>query len=371
MTLKRMTMKAATMMTMATVMTMTLAATALTACGSDDDDKKGSDPTTETEDAAEQARIHEEWQAEAMYGQLCMTDTTQGPEVLVSRIGKALYSVTPTVYYTIANTVDEARDSYMGIVGVASNDSIVTSMPDDVKRGDVHVSFAPSQADGEVARITVDCPRLANVVTSIIFLTEAAWPENDLAPPFNFLSLWQYLPNGNYYLTVRDSKGGMGLMLTFDSGWTVHNTINEGGGKWDIYNNETLACLDCYKCLSSCMLYYPDKFQSMMDAFASKGDTNSKTYQVLKRLWTDRANTYRAPQNERQFLYHNSCRKSGIFYVGVWYAVFNEKKLSLEQHEYSAMQLILATWPRGVPGHNAWFYSDYVRNESDWKVIMR
>jgi len=349
----------------------------LTACSKDDDNG------TQEENAADVAKVLEQVQADAMYNQLCMPDTTKVPTTLVSRIGKVLYTVMPTIYYTIANSVEEARDRYESIVAVASNDSIVISpLPDDVKRGDVHVSFAASSAPGEVARITVDCPRLKDVVTSIVFMTDEAWPENDLASPFNFLSLWQYVPNGNYYLTVRDSKGGMGLMLTFDSGWTVHEVLNEGGGKWNIYDNENLACLDCFKSLSSCMLYYPDKFKAMLDNFAQKGGTNSKTYKVLKYLFEDKAPVMegstmriypRAPQNERRFLYHNAYKTSGngTHTVGVWYAAFDERKLSLQKYDYSMMQLMIATWPRGELAHNAWFYSNYQRDEKVFKAIQR
>ena len=278
MTMKKIVLKSITLM-----MAMGLT---LTACSSDDDND-----STQTVSEAELAKIREETEAEIMYEQLCMKDTTQGANVYVSRIGKVLYPITPTVYYTIANSLEEARDYYETIVGVASNDSVVTSpMPDDVKRGDVHVSFAASSAQGEVAQITVDCPRLKNVVTSIVFLTDDAWPENDLASPFNFLSLWQYEPNGNYYLTVRDSKGGMGLMLTFDSGWTIAKTLKiEYWGNAEAVFYENMASLDCFKALASCMRYNADKFQKMMNAFAEHGDTNSKTYQVLKRLWEGKA----------------------------------------------------------------------------------
>lgn len=360
------------LMTMSAILMMAMAAV-LTACSNDDDNNNG----TQEEDPAELAKIREQAQADAMYDQLCMKDTTQGADVYVSRIGKVLHTVTPTIYYAIANSVEEARDRYESIVAVASNDSIVTSsQPDDVKRGDVHVSFAASSAQGEVARIMVDCPRLQNVVTSIVFLTDEAWPENDLVSPFNFLSLWQYTPNGNYYLTVRDSKGGKGLMLTFDSGWTVYKAVSEAGGKWNIYDNENLACLDCFKSLSSCMLYYPDRFKAMMDDFAQKGNANSKTYQVLRYLFNDiaQAGLYsRVPEYKRRFLYHNSYRtnSNGSHTVGVWYAAFDERKLVLQQYEYPMMQLMMAIWPRGVLAHNAWFYSDYKRDDNVFKAIHR
>lgn len=366
--MKKLMMKSAILM-----MAMSLA---LTACSSDDDNDNAT--------ATEIEKTLEEVQAEALYQQLCVKDTTKGANALVSRIGKVLYTVTPTIYYTIANSIEEARDRYESIVAVASNDSIVISpLPDDVKRGDVHVSFAASSAPGEVARITVDCPRLKDVVTSIVFMTDEAWPENDLASPFNFLSLWQYVPNGNYYLTVRDSKGGMGLMLTFDSGWTVYRKITDDGANyWNIYDNDNLACLDCFKSLSSCMLYYPDKFKAMLDNFARNGDTNSKTYKVLKYLFEDRApvaegniihNYPRASETQRRFLYHNSykTKSNGFHTVGVWYAAFDERKLTLQQFDYSVMQLILATWPRGELAHNAWFYSDYQPDNNAFKAIHR
>ena len=338
-----------------------LTALTMTACSSDDDNDNGG---TQEPDPAEQAQLLEEMQAEALYNQLCMRDSTKGADVYVSSIGKALYTVTPTIYYTIANSIEEARDRYQTIVAVASNDSIITSpMPDDVKRGDVHVSFAASSAQGEVARITVDCPRLSNIVTSIIFLTKEAWPENDTGSPFRFLSLWQYLPNGNYYLTVRDSNGGMGLMLTFDSGWTKQVFKLPGDGELYLYKD--LARLDCFIDLASCMSYYPDKFQKMMDAFAKNGDTNSKTYKILHRLWAEKA--YLVKISKRRFLYSWSY-KGG--FVTANFAAFENRKVSLQSvNSVNPIQFMI-TWTSEL-SHNAWFYSDYKPNSSDWKAIYK
>ena len=206
----------------------------LAACSKDDDDNKSEQP----EEDLNSAIMKENLEANMMLAGLCDIDSIPGGGTVTytPRVGKALYSATPTVYYAIANSAEEARNIYEGIVACIRTDSLdTTPYPSDVKRSDVHLTFGAGSAVGETGRIAVDCPRLKDVLTSIVFLTDATWPENDTATPFNFLSLWHQKSTDRYYLCVREAKGSPGMMITWESGWWEDWFDSDWQGKFSLY----------------------------------------------------------------------------------------------------------------------------------------
>lgn len=255
-----------------------LTAMMLTACSSDDDDNNGTE-----DDAAELAQIREKQQANLMVNALCKYDSLTA--TYKPRIGEAINAPTPTIYYAVANTVEEARSRYESIVGVTRTDvTDASALPNDMTHGDVHLTFAPSTADGETARITVDCLRLKDVLTAIIFIPESAWPENkDLASPFGFLSAWYQPSIGINWICVREARGSDGLLLTFDGGWwyTEFDKYTHHQGYFWLYKD--LADSEAIKCLAEGIRNSPDKFNAMVKKLGEH-NSNSGTYKILNRL---------------------------------------------------------------------------------------
>jgi len=262
---------------------MMLTALTLTACSKDDDNDNG----TQEDDAIEVARIREKLDAELMTNALCSYNAETA--TYTPRIGEAINAPTPTIYYAIANTVDEARSKFESIVAVTRTDSLdTTPLPNDVTRGDVHLTFAASTAAGETARINVDCPRLAVVLTTIVFIPETAWPENgDLVTPYDFLSCWREKSTGRIYICTRNGFGGSGQMLTFDGGWTDKWFKDKTYWQGEFYQWENTATEEALKGLCDGMLNSPDKFQKMFEQMGKKAG-GSRTYNIVKSLYVDR-----------------------------------------------------------------------------------
>ena len=267
---------------------MMLTALTLAACSSDDDDNNNG---TGDDDAVELARIQEQIQANLMMKALCEYDSTTAS--YKPSIGEAINAPTPTIYYAIANSVEQARSRYENIVSflrteitadstkVADPDETSDPLPTDVTRGDIHVSFAASSADGEVARINVDCPRLANVLTAIVFIPETAWPENDVVNPFNYLSCWREKTTGRIYICVQECKGGKGIMLTLDGGWEEDWFKAYDHWQGQFYLWKSTASYDAFRGLSDAWKYSRDKL-NYMNAALQRSYPNTTTAKYMR-----------------------------------------------------------------------------------------
>ena len=349
---------------MSAILAMAMAAM-LTACSSDDnDDNKTEQPEVDVNSAA----IHEELEANMMLAGLCDIDSVPGGGTVTytPRIGKALYSATPTIYYTVANSPEEARGIYEGIIAFVRTDSLdTTAFPSDVKRGDVRLTFGAGSGDGETGRITVDCPRVNDVLTTVVFLTDEAWPENDVSSPFNFLSFWHQKSTDRYYLCVREAKGSSGMMITWESGWWEDWFDSDWQGKFSLWAD--CPKQEVYTALGNAMQYNSNKFQNMMNAMnkSSIPHTSGKTWDMLDDFWNH-------PKNTRYFDCDYSYSKgrwwlATNYYITVRRATVENRSVSLWQtyceHEYYPLK------KRG--SYSFYFNQDYNNKNGDWEAIYR
>lgn len=350
----------ARLLTSATLVLMT--SLSHTACSSDNEDND-----QEEDDSKELALIRERQDAEMILSSLCKIDSV--PECTVTyspRIGEIIYLITPTISYTIANNVSQARHVYNGIVSFMCTDSLGTAqIPTEVKRGDVHLTFSTSSAEGEIARITVDCPRLKNVLTEIVFVPETAWPDNaDVSSPFNFASLWRQKTTGLYYICTKDAKGGNGQMLTFDGGWADDWFRKYDHWQGEFYLWDCTSTQEALTGLSDCMMYSSSKFKELKDALKNR-DKNSGTYKMLEILYDER----RCVTFDRNYTYDHH----------VWWA-FNCYDVTLYKttfysdysvQHWSAFYTHDNTPQKSTPSHSFSFDRSYKRYDWEWEAIYR
>ena len=188
----------------------------LSSCGKDSDTE---DQKQEVEDV-EAAKTRENMKTEGIMQSLCeIIEHEDGSIEYQPRIGAAIYDVSPTIYYTTAESLEEAEGRYYNIIG-ALNSSLDQQIRDkEITQGDIHLKFEKGSSS-EIARIKIDCPRLKDILTEIVFIPSNKWPENDLASPFLFMSIWKQISTNHIYVCVRKSQGSKGIMLTFDGGWS-------------------------------------------------------------------------------------------------------------------------------------------------------
>ena len=361
------------LMTMSAILAMAMGLT-LTACSSDDDDNNG----TQEENAAEVARIQEQMQADLMMKALCEYDSTTA--TYTSRIGEAINAPTPTIYYAIANTVEQARSRYEDIVSflrTETSESTKTADPDvaseplptDVTRGDIHVSFAASSADGEVARINVDCPRLANVLTAIVFIPETAWPENaDVVNPFNYLSCWREKSTGRIYICVQECKGGKGIMFTLDGGWEEDwfRQYDHWQGQFYLWKNT--ASYDAFRGLSDAWKYSRDKLNFMNNAL-QRSYPNTTTAKYMRWFVTSDVDIWNTDYDYEVSYDHH-----------VWWA-YNCWDVTIKRLCFYYGSHNIYTWSSSYthkevpskrnPSHSFDFDRGYDRKDSQWEAVQR
>lgn len=343
---------------------LVLTALTLASCSKDDDDNKSEQP----EEDLNSAIIKENLEANMMLAGLCDIDSVPGGGTVTytPRLGKALYSATPTVYYTVANSPEEARGIYEGIIAFIRTDSLdTTAFPSDIKRGDVHLTFGAGSGEGETGRITVDCPRVNDKITNVVFLTDEAWPENDVSTPFNFLSLWHQKSTDRYYLCVREAKGSPGMMITWESGWWEDWFDSDWQGKFSLWAD--CPKQEVYTALGNAMQYNSNKFQSMMNAMnkSSIPHTSDKTWDMLNDFW-----------NYSQYTRYFDCDYSYSkgrwwfatnYYITVRRATVKNRSVSLWQ-TYCEHQ----SYPLKKRGsYSFYFNNDYNNKNGDWEAIHR
>ena len=176
-------------------------------------------------DIEEEKYVHE-WEesmkTEGIVQELCLVMTQEDGTVKYEpTVGKALYDVAPTVYYQPVSSIEEAEQVFYRIISPLNTDSVGDKKVEqkEITQGDVHLKFEEGTSAKELARIIVDCPRLRDVLTEVVFMPQDLWPENDMSSPFNYLSVWKQKSTTNIYLCVRKSQGCHGILLTFDGGY--------------------------------------------------------------------------------------------------------------------------------------------------------
>ena len=266
-----------------------VAMTGLTSC-SDEETHEGLSAqelaTVAEPDDPNAAAIGEKLKAELLLSALCEVDSTSGRTVYTPHVGKALYSATPTVLYTVADTPTEAEATYQCIVSALQNESGSATVGHDVRQDDVHLTFTAGDGISESGRIVVDCPRLKDVMTALVFVPKAAWPENDVTSPIPFLSLVRHKGNGRIYLCVREPFGCDGILLTFDGGWVDDGFDSSWQGKFTMYKD--CAKQEVFNCLGIALKTREDAMASMMQAVCDRIDGHNQTRRTLGKIYYGR-----------------------------------------------------------------------------------
>lgn len=234
--------------------------------------------TSEQEQEALDASIRESLKTRGIMNALCQIDTLDNGKLSYTpRIGKALESATPTVYYTIGYDLEDARQTFNGIIVALNEDKEKELDVDEVRQGNIHLKFSESNTPGELARITVDCPDLKDVLTEIVFITEERWPANDGASSFNLLSIWRY--QNRIYVCVRDAHAQEGIMLTFDGGWSEDWFKKYSYWQGEFYLWEHTASSEAIKCVSHLLRYSNPNYKKMLDTMQERVSNPSQNWE--------------------------------------------------------------------------------------------
>lgn len=307
----------------------------------------------------------EELRTNCILASLCDIDTLNNGSVnYTPRIGKAVYEQTPTVYYTIANTVDEAEDTYRSIIAALNNDSTQTFMQREVRQGDIHLTFTEGNTTGETARIVIDCQRLKNVLTEIVFIPEDLWPQNDNSSPFRFLGLYRY--NQSYYICVRDCRSGQGILLTFDEGYEIDEFKKYAHWQGRFYLYRKTASYEALNALARAMNNNSSRFPGMMDRLRMQDDykVGRRGYE-LDLLWCNSSATY-----DNSYSYdHGLWKFYNCYYVNICRTSFKSKEGIKEAVQYSDYYEHDQTPQTTNPSHEVRF--DYDFDKSGWTEIYK
>ena len=179
-----------------------------TSCSNNDDRLSTIAETSQAEAALEARQQDDAAKTQALLEALCEIDPTTGA-IGQPLFGRVLNSITPTITYAIANSIEEAEARYRGLL--ANIDQGLTAR--EIRQGDIHLTFTEGAEDGETGRIVVDCPRLSRTLTAIIFVTEARWPDNDLSAQINFMSVWRDKKTQRIYACVKPANPDTGILL--------------------------------------------------------------------------------------------------------------------------------------------------------------
>ena len=258
----------------------------VTACSDDDADNINE---KETFNQSEENLALDTMRQELLISQLCDEEQLlDGKVVYTPRYGEALHVATPTIYYVGIDTITQARDTWQCIASAVRDSASSQAQINEVDVLNMHLSYSEGGNEAELARIDVECPELADVLTCIVFIPMERWPSNDdIGSPFGFLSVWK--DKNYYYLCVKKAQGGDGILLSFDGEWRV-NRIN-----FDIQNSkpkslviweESMAHNSAFKALANCISYYPTRYNKALNELVKVAGTNNKTYSKLKALAT-------------------------------------------------------------------------------------
>ena len=226
------------------------------------------DDTTEKEQDAQEAAIRASLKTQGIMKALCQIDTLYSGKLnYTPRIGKVIESATPTVYYTIGYDLADARQTFQRIISPLNTNEEEPLELDEIWQGNIHLKFSESNTPGEIARITVDCQDLKDVLTEIVFIPEERWPTNDYASPFNLGSIWKY--KNRIYVCVCDARCNVGYMLTFDGDWNKENEkeLFEEYDHWQgqFYLWKYPASSEAFYYLWHLLCYKNNLYKSMLD----------------------------------------------------------------------------------------------------------
>jgi len=229
---------------------------------SDDDE----DVATPAEDMEEELAPVEFIHYRTVVSRFCEIDSTSnGTLVYKPHVGVVLYDTQPGTYYVAAESEQEARNSFKSDFGLydaedyepgpVSNEQLSLDFGEFGK-----ITYSASDGRSEWAVVDVDLPELKDVISKIVYIPKAKWPDNYDSP------FWTgdivRGSNGWLYICVRPCDGQTGILMTWDGGtdWTYREdhyksyyrvTNCSGDDAWDALAQFYYCNVEGFKALYS------------------------------------------------------------------------------------------------------------------------
>ncbi len=322
-------------------------------------------------EAAQEAIDRNNMKTEMLMSQLCEVDSTPGcyDAKYTPVRGEVLYATAPTSYYVIAFNAEHAESIYQSIVSVLQEGGMTVTMPNEVTQGDIHLRYIPGDGtDGILGRISVDCPRLKNILTTIIFITDAAYPNNDTITPCQHLSVWKQVKTGYHFICLREAKGGKGLLVTWDGGWT-EKWFKDSYWQWDFSLSDGCMHQDHYDLLVGGMIFYPDRFKSVIDVIKKDAGQKNATCQMLSDMFYHSSSNRRCVCDYSAHMGRWWCRTN--WYVDLRWVDVKDKKVYKHSDHYEHR-----SWPTDK-SHSSFIieFTQYdnaqFKDNTKWVALLR
>ena len=136
----------------------------------------------------------------------------------------------PTILYFKSTYENEALSFFRSLIPIGeekrlveSGNTITYTIED---AGELQYSYVGSH--DVVAKIEVDFQKIP-MIKECIFLSEHAWPYNDIASPFRRGAIYKNKDENRNYLCLKEYTGiyNKGIMITFDGGWSTKRIDNK------------------------------------------------------------------------------------------------------------------------------------------------
>ena len=265
---------------------------------------------------------------------LCDTDTlTEGRICYIPRHGEVLDELTPTVRYIGVDSLKEAQRYFRFCLSLPPTEGEERSEEEyyTVCVDDCSLEFKESNTPDEIARLTIDCPELKDVLTEIVFIPSSLWPSNDSdkSTPFSFGSLWKKREGDKdwYYICVREcGQGHKGIMLTFDGGWSedkFSKYMDTYGGISSFTISSNCASAEAINGFVDLIENHPNRFEHMVQE-GFEGEKDSETRLLCsniikrwknKRLRLDEVIAYGNHQWDTDYVWLDNYNKRMYWYV--------------------------------------------------------
>lgn len=345
------------------------------ACSDDDLVNETAENWTEKDEA----QILDSLRCEMLVQQLCFEEKrADGTVVYTPRYGYALYSAAPTIYYVGVDSLPQAQDKWQDITAVLRDSTEERTLTNEIDVLDLHLTYTEGN-EGELARIDVDCPLLANVLTSIVFIPMGKWPANAKGSQFLLCSVWKENRTGYYYHCVRKATGQKGILLTFDGGFEqdkFHNNANHHGGDFFVWDK--CAHLDAFQELAFCMTTYKSVFlkaqeQMIKNAGGYHNLSENRRYILNNGFLYDNGNRFYYGTFDNVYSWYNKDEKFLCFTLYTYYVVnIARAKLDYNTHKCSSWTDTYGDNQRPkvyYPSHAIYF--DYNYQSDGWTCIFK
>ena len=208
---------------------------------------------------------------EKTLAQLCEIDSTSTPGsiIYIPRLGEAIDPIQPNVFYVGVESEGEARSLFKShFYYQDSEDNFIENGQISLDYGEYgSVRYSANNGRSEWGSIDIDFPELKDVISKIVFIPSAKWPENSYSSPFYPGDIVRG-PEGWLWLCVRACEGGIsGILMTWDGG--VDAYYHEDHYK-SFYEVKGCSGWDAWDALAQFYYNNVEEFQSMYETIEPK-----------------------------------------------------------------------------------------------------